>query len=104
MGEQWWWGAIGAVMVVGGLLVRRPSDRSRRSFVVEIVTLAGWMLVVMFVIKPLVPANLLGIAILVVIVLGVLAVPLITRRKGVHRVLSFRRRPDPDSVRKRSSG
>ncbi|MEU3764825.1 hypothetical protein AB0E55_07140 [Amycolatopsis keratiniphila] len=81
MGDQWWWGAVGAVMVVVGLLVRSSTDRKWRSFVVEIVTLAGWTLVVMFVIKPLVPANVLGVTILVVIVLGVLAVPLIARRK-----------------------
>lgn len=85
MGEQWWWGAIGAVMVVGGLLMRRPSDRKWRSFAVGIVTSAGWMLVALFVIAPLVPANVLGITILIVIVLGVLAVPLIVRLSAVSR-------------------
>lgn len=82
MGDHWWWGAVGAALVVLGVSVR-PRVRGRwRSFVLEIVTLAGWTLVVVFLIRPLVPANVLGIAILVVIALCVLAVPLIARRKA----------------------
>lgn len=81
MGDQWWWGVVGAAMVVGGMVARPASDRKWRSFVVEIVSLAGWMLVLLFVVKPLVPANVLGITILVVLVLCVLAVPLVARHK-----------------------
>ncbi|WP_235096664.1 hypothetical protein [Amycolatopsis decaplanina] len=78
-------------LVVGGILLRPSADRKWRSFVLEIFTLAGWMLVAMSVIKPLVPANVLGITILVVIVLCVMAVPLAARRMGRQR--ESRRRP-----------
>lgn len=82
MADHWWWGVLGAAMIVGGMLVRQPADRKWRLFALESVMLAGWMLVVVFLIKPLVPANILGIAILVVIALAVLAVPLFARRKN----------------------
>ncbi|WP_410652260.1 hypothetical protein [Amycolatopsis sp. cmx-4-54] len=75
-------------MVVGTGVLRRSEDRKWRSFVLEIGTQAGWMLVIVFVIKPLVPANILGTIILVVIVLCVLAVPLVT--------LSTRKRHKPE--------
>jgi len=82
MGHQWWWGAVGAAVVVGCVVVRSPADRTWRSYVLEIVAAAGWMLVVMFLIKPLVPANVFGVAILVLAVSGILAVPLIARYKA----------------------
>ncbi|MEV7552937.1 hypothetical protein AB0N89_25280 [Amycolatopsis sp. NPDC089917] len=82
MGDRWWLGVVGAVVVVGGVLLQSSSDRKWRSFIGEAVTIAGWLLIVMFVIKPLVPGNVLGIVILVLIVLCVLAVPVYARYKA----------------------
>ncbi|MFK0251471.1 hypothetical protein ACIQUM_42795 [Amycolatopsis azurea] len=80
MGDYWWLGVVGAVLVVG-VMTRSPSDRKWRSFIGETVAMAGWLLIVMFVIKPLVPGNVLGIVILILIALCVLAVPLYARYK-----------------------
>jgi hypothetical protein len=68
----------------GGLTVAAPRRRKWRGFVVQLIFLAIWVLAYRFLIAPLVPGDALGIVLLVLLSLGILAVPAVTvlnRRK-----------------------
>ncbi len=85
MGGLDWPGLVGLLLVVGGIAVRRHlGERGNKvAFPLEVIVFAGWMLVVFFLIKPLVPRDVLGTVILVVLALSVLAVPVVVwRRRG----------------------
>ncbi len=90
MGILGWPTLVGVLLIVGGAGARwRFGGRHGvLSFVLEMITFAGWLLIVLFVIKPLVPGNILGVVILVALTLGVLAVPVVTgyrTRQGGRR-------------------
>ncbi|OXM56155.1 hypothetical protein CFP71_15165 [Amycolatopsis thailandensis] len=74
------------LLIVGGAAARwRFGERGRAlAFALEAITSAGWLTIILFVVEPLVPGNVLGVVILVVLALGVLAVPVVMRHRTRH--------------------